>query len=158
MKNLNPLLNRQLPKILNRILFAIFIISILGFIDAAYLTSEHFLGGTPECSFFRGCSSVTTSRYSVIFGIPIAFLGALFYATIFIIAMTYKEIRRFNTLIVLNGVTVVGFLVTLYLIYLQLFVINELCLYCIISALSSTMLFILSAVFLMITRKQDISK
>src|SRR3989344_9051477 len=77
---------------------AILIISAIGFADATYLTTQHFLGSPVACSILKGCEQVTTSPYSVIFGIPIALLGSLYYLTILILAVIYLDSRKINFL------------------------------------------------------------
>jgi len=141
-----------------RLVFALLAFAPLGFLDASYLTIEHFLNRVPPCSLVHGCELVTTSSYSLIFGIPTALLGALYYLAIILALVYYLDTKQTNILRVAAAATAIGFLFSLYLVYLQLFVLNAICLYCMISALSSTILFILGMVVLRshrsYTRKQ----
>ena len=60
-------------------------VSFLGFIDASYLTIKHFVGTPLPCSVLKVCEEVTTSQYSVIGGVPVAMLGAIYYLAIFVL-------------------------------------------------------------------------
>ena len=118
------------------------IVSFLGFLDATYLTAQHYMGAIPPCVITTGCETVLTSEHSVIFGVPTALWGAIYYLLIFILAVLAldlkPEIIRFAAYL-----TTIGFLASLYFVYLQFFVIKEICSYCMISAATSTILFIL---------------
>ena len=120
----------------------------LGFLDAAYLSIEHFRNATPHCFLIQGCDIVTTSRYSAFWGIPVALLGALYYCAIIILSYAYldSESPRIHKIII--PFSFAGFFASLYFVYLQFFVIRAWCIYCIGSALSSTALFVVSLIAL----------
>ncbi len=135
----------------NNLLFWIFIIvALLGFFDAAFLTITHYVGGTLPCPAAGSCDVVTSSAYSKIAGIPVALLGALYYlaTTVAMICYLDKKNPLFrNAALSFVGI---GFLFTLWFVYVQLFVLHSICIYCMGSALSTTILFIVG---LMILRK-----
>lgn len=115
-------------------------VSFFGFLDASFLTAKHYLGGVVPCTV-GNCETVLSSSYATIFNIPIALFGALFYAGIFFLSLRIWEKGigvLFNVIFVATGIS---FLVSLGLMYLQLFVLNAICLYCVGSAISSTLLF-----------------
>lgn len=128
---------------------AFLIVSAFGFADATYLTTQHYLGLPVACSILEGCEQVTTSPYSLIFGIPIALLGSLFYLTILILSVIYLDSKKIKFLNLITKITPFGFLASLYFVYLQVFVIKAICLWCMGSAITSTLLFIFSLVFLL---------
>jgi len=128
------------------------LISVVGFSDAAYLTAKHYLDDPVTCSILEGCETVTTSIYSTIFNIPIALFGMFYYLFVSILLFLYMEGVNVLKLLVLS--TTGAFFTTLYLIYLQAFVLDAFCLYCIISALSSTALF-LGALYLLKLSKRS---
>ena len=109
------------------------ILGIAGLADATYLTASHLSGETVTCLASARCSEVLTSKYATIAGIPIAALGALGYFTIFsaatLAAFRYERMRK-----VLTAAVSVMFLGTLWLLYLQAFVIKAFCDYCLLSA------------------------
>ena len=119
-----------------------------GFLDASYLSIEHFRNLNPHCFLLKGCGIVITSKYSVIFGVPIAFLGAIYYFIIIILSFAY--IDSLNPILrkIIIPLTAAGFIASVYFVYLQFFVIRALCLYCMGSATTGTILFIVSLVFI----------
>ena len=116
--------------------------SLIGFVDAAYLTAKHYLGAPPPCGLFGGCETVTTSEYAKVAGVPLALLGALYYLAVFLSTIVYLDTRRSGILRMTAGFTAVGFIASLWFVYLQLFVIKAICPYCMLSALVSTVLFV----------------
>src|SRR3989344_6927831 len=84
------------------------IVAAFGFADATYLTTKHFLGAPVACSILKGCEQVTTSPYSVIFGIPVALLGSLYYLTILILSVIYLDSRKLFVLKLLACLTPFG--------------------------------------------------
>lgn len=131
------------------IITSIFLVaSLIGFVDALYLTIEHFRGVAPPCSILKGCEVVTTSVYSQIFGIPVALLGAVYYLVFFIAALAYLDSKNERSIIWLSRFSVFGFLASVYFVFLQLVVLKALCLYCMMSATTSTIIFITGIVYL----------
>ncbi|MCG3114044.1 MAG: vitamin K epoxide reductase family protein [Candidatus Manganitrophus sp. SA1] len=131
--------------------------SLIGFIDAAYLTAKHYLGAPPPCGRFGGCETVTTSEYAAIAGVPLALLGAVYYLAVFLSVIAYLDTRRPGILRMTAGFTAVGFLASLWFVYLQLFVIKAICPYCMLSAFASTVLFIVGMIVLRGQRELDSS-
>jgi len=131
-----------------RLFFGLLALAPLGFLDAGYLTVEHFLNRVPPCSLVAGCEKVTTSQYSVIFGVPMALMGALYYLAIILALVLYLDLRRDWIIKWTARFTAVGFLFSLWLVYLQIFVIRAICQYCVLSALSSTGLFVIGVLVL----------
>ena len=134
-----------------KIAVAFALISFVGLIDATYLAAKFFLGESPACSLLKGCESVTTSEYAVLFGVPVALLGAVYYGCMLIGTFVYFDTKKESVLRVLSFFTIVGLIASAWFMYLQLFVLYALCLYCIASAASSTLLFILGIIILLIT-------
>ena len=146
----------------NFLYFTFLPVSFLGFLDASYLSVKHFVGTPPPCSALRGCEEVTTSQYSVIGGIPVALLGAIYYLTIFILILAVLRRNMFSSsgaenvalanedklLNLTARLTVIGLLASLWFIYLQLFVIKAICLYCMFSAFTSITLFVFGIIVL----------
>lgn len=109
------------------------LLSLLGLADALYLTIEHVTGQSVRCTIISGCSEVLSSPYAVVAGIPLAAIGAAAYFTVFslatLAAFNYRIAGTFLTVLV-----TAMFFVSLWLIYLQAFVIREFCQYCLLSA------------------------
>jgi len=122
--------------------------SLMGFLDAVYLTIQHYRGAGQECGPLWECDMVMASQYAVMGDIPIALMGAAYYLVIFLLGVAYFDTKHSRILTVIVLLTVPGFLSSLILLYLQVFVIHALCFYCLISALSSTGLFALTVIYL----------
>ncbi len=138
-----------------RLFFGMLAVAALGFIDAGYLTVEHFLNRVPPCSLVSGCEKVTTSQYAVIYGVPMALMGALYYLAIILALVLYLDMRSDWIVKWTARFSAVGFLFSLWLVYLQLFVIKAICQYCMLSALSSTGLFVIGLLVLRSLSKND---
>jgi len=115
-----------------------FVIALLGFADAAYLTVEHYRNIIPPCTT-SGCETVLTSQYSVVLGLPVSILGAFFYLAMLIGAAIYLEAKlvsgevRPTHLAILKWTflgTVFGLLASIWFFYLQAFIIHAFCQYC----------------------------
>lgn len=127
--------------------FTILGVSIVGFFDAAYLTIQHYTQFTLPCTITHGCDLVTKSEYSQIMGVPVALLGALYYLAIFLTIYIIIETKKTEYLRFIAIATTFGFLFSAWFVYLQLFVINAICQYCMLSAITSTTMFIASIVY-----------
>lgn len=133
-----------MKKISNKFFILFLIFGFLGFLDATYITIKHYIGSPITCSILNGCEKVTTSVYSEIFGIPVALIGALYYLIILILVILCFESKKEKVFNIASKITILGFLASIYFVYLQVFVLKSLCLYCLFSAFTSTILFILA--------------
>ena len=123
--------------------WAIMAVSLIGIADTLYLILESYLGGGVKCFIVGGCETVLTSKYSIFAGIPLAWWGLGFYISVFV-AINLLDIYASDIwLKLLKLMTAAGFIISLVLLYLQVFVIKALCFYCLTSFVSSTALFVL---------------
>lgn len=114
-------------------------VSLIGLADAIYLTVEHVTGQSVRCTIVAGCSEVLSSSYAVVAGVPLAAIGAAAYFSVFSLAtLTAFGYRIAGTL--LTPLVLLMFLVSLWLIYLQAFVIHAFCQFCLLSAAVTTAL------------------
>lgn len=109
------------------------LLALAGLADATYLTVLHLTGATAACGGSADCSKVLGSSYASIGRVPLAGLGALGYFAAFsfatFAAFGSPRARKFFTLVV-GGM----FLATLWLLYVQAFVVHAFCRYCLLSA------------------------
>ena len=122
-------------------IIAFLVFASIGFADATYLTAKHYLGTSLPCSITLGCDAVTRSQYATVFGIPVALLGAFYYLTMIILSAATLWFGNEKLMRIASRLTIVGLLASAWFIYLQLFVIHAICIYCVTSAGSSTALF-----------------
>jgi uncharacterized membrane protein len=117
-------------------------VSLIGLADSIYLTVEHLSGRSVRCTIVSGCSEVLSSSYATVLGVPLAAIGAIAYFTVFslatLAAFGYRGMGK-----VLIFIVSAMFLTTLWLLYLQAYVIRHFCQFCLLSALVSTTLTIL---------------
>lgn len=118
------------------------VLSLLGIADALYLTIEHLTGQTVRCTILSGCSEVLSSQYAVVAGIPLAAVGAAAYFTVFSLAVLALFGYRIAGKI-LTPLVIAMFFVSVWLFYLQAFVIRQFCQYCLFSAAITTCLLVL---------------
>ena len=117
------------------------ILSLIGFIDSTYLSLAYFRGENLNCSFLSGCEQVTTSAYSTILGTPLALIGLIFYALVFVVLVAYWDFEKKFLLEWLYWLAMIAFGVSLWLTAIQVFALKALCQYCLISAADSTLIF-----------------
>lgn len=140
------LYSKPLPQIPSWLIWVIIAAGLVGFLDATYLTAEHYLEGPIPCSLLEGCEVVTTSKYATIFSLPISLFGAVYYLAVLILAFLFLDLKKTEFLWGIFALSTAGFLTSIFLLYLQIFVIEAFCLYCLISVTTSTLLFIASSI------------
>ena len=128
------------------------IVSLLGLADALYLTVEHVTGQSVRCTIVAGCSEVLSSQYAVVAGVPLAMVGAAAYFSVFslatLAAFGYRVAGMLLALLVASM-----FLVSLWLFYLQAFVIHAFCQFCLFSAAVTTALTVIVLIAVIFRRK-----
>lgn len=143
----DPINRTKAPK--NAFSIAGSVIALAGLADSAYLTAKHFAGSEVPCSVISGCEQVLTSSYAEFYGIPTAVFGAAAYFTAF--SLSLLVFYGYNGLWRLFGaLTVVMAAFTVWLVYLQAFVIGAFCQFCLLSALTTALLlttWVLSRIF-----------
>ena len=109
------------------------VISLAGLADATYLTVAHLTGDDLVCGSPGGCSAVLGSVYASVAGIPTAAFGALAYFVAFSSAtLAAFGYARARTLLMLVVMAMFG--ATLWLLYVQAFILHAFCPFCLLSA------------------------
>lgn len=125
------------------VLWVLIVLAVIGFIDAAYL-SMNALNSTPLVCDIQGldkCNAVAESSYSRFMGIPLAVYGLGFYAlAIVLIGYLFVRPSRLAAKLLLL-VTTLGAAASVYFLYVQVYLIDAICIYCLGSALASFLLF-----------------
>lgn len=112
---------------------AAFLLSLAGLGDALYLTIDHYTGKLLPCSAsgFVDCTKVTTSAESSVLHVPVALLGALFYFGLVIVNSPPAWRLGWRPLLLARlSMLVVGIAFVVYLVAVELFVVDALCLWC----------------------------
>ncbi len=126
---------------------AIALLALLGLLVATYLWLYKIgVIGELKCGT-GGCEYVQASRYADLFGIPVAFYGVMGYAALLGVSLAGLAPAllgdpRVRTL--LAALATAGFLFTLYLTALELFVLHAICRWCVASAVIITAIWVVS--------------
>jgi len=123
------------------------LVALAGVFVASYLTL-YKLGyiGTLACAV-GSCETVQTSKWATFLGVPVGAWGVGYYIGVLALAIAgltarFADSRRLSE--ILLGVTAFGLVFSLWLTYLELFVIHAICQWCVVSAILATILFVLS--------------
>lgn len=126
-----------------RLGIAIAFICTLGLGVAGYLTYNKIAGGKIACPVGgTGCSIVQKSEYAEFAGIPVPYLGLFGWISILLSLLIPGDIGRAATALL----GVFGFLFSMYLTYLEIWVIEAICQWCVANAVLMTFLAIVAVV------------
>ena len=119
------------------------LLALVGFCIALYLWLFKIgIIGKLQCGS-GSCEFVQTSRYGVLLGVPVAFYGVVGYALIFAVAIAGLQpgqVERRWPILTLAALAAGGFLFTLYLTAIELFVLHAICRWCVGSAVVMTLI------------------
>ena len=125
------------------------VIACLGLIDSAYLWLIKITNNEALCIPGIGdCWSVNNSKYSEFYGIPISVFGIFTYLVILILILAEKrsDLHRNNLVLAQFAITLIGFIFSIYLTYIQYGVLNAFCPFCLVSAVCMTALFVITLI------------
>ena len=124
------------------------ILTIIGLLVSIYMTIYKFLKIEAMCVGSGGCHVVNASRYSEVYGIPVAVLGIAGYLAILAVLLLERKAGFFqqNGTLLFFGLSLTGFLFTLYLIFVETVLIKAYCPFCITSQTAMTIIFIISVI------------
>lgn len=132
---------------INHIKTIVWITGIVGMLTSGYLAYVKVFDTPIYCTPGLGdCATVNSSRWSTLWGIPIAIFGTLSYLAILLLVFfgeRLKLIKQYQVLFIF-GISLFGFLYSLYLTYLEIFVIHAFCQWCILSGLCMTIILVAS--------------
>ncbi len=140
---------------------SVLLVALVGFFDSLYLTNSHYSDPAACTTQFISnifgipvdCGAILTSQYATIIGLPISIFGMLYYLSLILIVMFERQVLAFlqqkniQYPKFITALTSVGFLASTGLIFIQVAILVSICLYCMLSAISSYTLFILSLLF-----------
>jgi uncharacterized membrane protein len=123
-------------------------LAVLGLLVSIYMTIYNLTESTIMCLGNGGCSTVNSSPYAKVYNIPVAAIGIAGYLAIVAALLLERRNAFFETngSMLIFGLALVGFLFTLYLIYVELALIHALCPFCVTSQITMTVLFILAVI------------
>ncbi len=136
---------------MNKALYRVSIgLAVLGVLVSIYMTIFKLTDNPGMCLGNGGCSVVNSSIYAEVYGIPVAVIGVFGYLAILVSLLLRPRAEFFETngTMILFGLVLIGFLFTLYLIYVEAALIHALCPFCLTSQITMTALFIISIIAL----------
>lgn len=121
--------------------------SLVGLFSSLYLSITYLTGKPIVCAVVSGCEIVRASAWATTFGIPRPILGLAFYGAI-ILSLAIRTYAPHHRPDFWKSVTLLatffGFVESGFLTLIQVFEIRAFCFWCILSAISATILFGLS--------------
>ena len=119
---------------------------VLGLLVSIYMTIYKVTSNNAMCLGSGDCSTVNASRYSEVYGIPVAVFGVLGYVAI-LATLLFENRNGFfkqNSTLMIFGMALTGFLFTLWLIYVEVAILKALCPFCVTSQTAMTIIFIIA--------------
>ncbi len=130
--------------------WAVAALALVGAGIAGYLTYTHFKGSPPVC-LTSGCEVVQNSRWSKLFGIPVALLGLLTYLSI--VASTLVRHPLVKQVGAMIALVALGF--NAYLLYIQEHEIGRYCTWCVSNEIVSAILAPVAIAWLLSSGERD---
>ena len=133
------------------------IAAIIGLLDSLYLAYVKLAHTEIYCTPGLGdCDVVNASRWSTLWGIPLGVYGVAGFGVILLISLFGQKLKTLSTYsdLVLFALSLGGFLFSLYLTYIELFILRAICQWCLLSALMMTVIFIVS-VYELVVKSQS---
>jgi uncharacterized membrane protein len=124
------------------------VLAILGTLNALYLLIFKLTGNSQMCLGNGGCHDVNFSSYSEIYGIPVSLFGISAFLIILCILLLEARLKiaKENGPLATFGISLGGVAFTIYLTYLEIYVIHAICPFCVASAIIITLIFILATI------------
>ena len=126
---------------------AILALSLLGLFDSSYLWWEYTSPTHPMVCFGGGCDVVRASSYAHLWGLPLPVYGVAMYAVLALLVFVEplaggRWSRTISQLV--TAISGAGFLFSAYLSGIEKFVVHAWCTWCIISAITVTLIFLVA--------------
>ena len=118
------------------------ILALAGVGVALYLSVVHYAHQPIACNGIGDCEYVNSSEYAKVAGIPVAVLGALAYGVIAALTVLWRLRNDAMLLLSAWGLAFASFGFSIYLTYIELEVLEAICVYCVVSASIVTALFV----------------
>src|SRR5512139_2288572 len=124
------------------------VLTVVGLLVAVYMTIYKWTNNNSMCLGSGDCSTVNASPYSEIYGIPVALVGVGGYAAILLLLLmdSRNNFVRQNGTLLIFGLSLTGFIFTVYLVYIEFAVLDAICPFCLTSQIVMTIIFILSII------------
>lgn len=144
----------KIGKLEKKLLLVSLVVIVIGIFVSIYLWYEYSKPTPIICA--TDCEKVRDSKYANLYGISMPFLGLVYYLFLLALTLTVVFKKRINSALKLTvwSLAVGGLFFSIYLTYLEIWVIEAICQWCVVSAICTVILFIVSTNILLI-KKQD---
>lgn len=125
------------------------VLSLIGLFDSIYLLWEYTSPNRPMVCMGGGCDAVRASSYAHFAGLPTPVYGAVMYCFLALLIFLFPLLPASLARLSEYGIAIIsgaGFLVSAYLTGIEGFVIHSWCMWCLISAVTVTLILILTVV------------
>lgn len=121
---------------------------LVGLAVSIYMTVYKLTDNRKMCLGSGDCSVVNASKYSEVNKIPVAVIGIAGYAALLTVLLLERRPGYFqeNAVLLVFGFALTGFLFTAYLVYVEIYLLNAFCPFCVTSQIAMTLIFILSII------------
>jgi len=119
---------------------------------SGYLSVARAVGEAAVCGPSKGCETVASSEYSAVLGIPVAFLGLGLSLVLLVLAGLWWLRRERRALLAAYSLLLLATLGVAYLTYLELFMIEAICPWCVAYAVTVVVSLITAGLALVRTR------
>mgnify|MGYP001216799454 CR=1 FL=1 len=142
----------------DKLVYVRYFIIFLGILITSYLIYVNNLSDTMlSCGNVGDCNKVQNSSYGFLLGVPVTFFGLVYFCFLAGLYSNYfirKKFTSFNFMELIGfSTSLSAFIFSMYLTYIELFVINEICIWCISIAILSTIIFIINLYALIFVKK-----
>ena len=111
-------------------------LAVLGLAVAGYLLTVRLLGEAPVCGPVKGCDTVAASQYATLFGLPVALYGVAYSMVLTAACIVWSRTADRRALYAAYGLGLGGIVAAAYLTYLEVFVIEAICVWCVTYAVT----------------------
>ncbi|MDK1029142.1 MAG: vitamin K epoxide reductase family protein [Anaerolineae bacterium] len=124
------------------------VLIVIGLFVSVYMTIFKVTSNESMCLGSGDCSIVNASRYSEVYGIPVAAIGIVGYLALLLVHWFERrnDFMAINGPMIFFGLALTGFLFTLYLIYIEIAIIRAFCPFCITSQIAMSLIFFISLI------------
>ncbi|MGO9177980.1 MAG: vitamin K epoxide reductase family protein [Candidatus Limnocylindrales bacterium] len=123
--------------------FALIAMAALGYLALVKLTNA-----SAVCFVIQGCDTVQASKYSTFMSIPVAMYGLAMATVVLVAVAAWWRTGDRRLLYVPYGLGLIGLFVIAGLVYVELFVIHAICVWCVTAAASLVFGWVVSVIAL----------
>jgi uncharacterized membrane protein len=120
------------------------VLDIVGLLVAGYLAVVELSGGVPSCGIVSGCEEVAKSQYNNFLGVPVAVFGVGLSVVLLALALAWWRTDIYGLLLGHYALSLVGVFFDGWFLYLQVFVIQAVCIWCLTYEVSLLLRFLIA--------------